>query len=239
MITEIPIDKILFLDIETVPNHAHYADLPERFQKLWDKKAKRLVTEDQTPDEVYNMAGIFAEFGKIVCISVGFITRTGDGETLRITSFANDDEQVLLQEFSALLNKHFYDIKQHKLCGHNGKEFDFPFLARRMLIHGMPLPNLLNIGGLKPWENPHLDTMTYWKFGEYKNFTALDLLAAIFDIPTPKDDIDGSMVYGVYYEDNDLDRIVEYCQKDVVTLVQVFLRLAGKPLIHDENIKMV
>lgn len=239
MLANIDIEKVLFLDIETVPQHPVYADAPERIQKLWDKKSKSFTPEDETSADVYNRAGIYAEFGKIVCISVGFIKHTTDGLVLRITSFANDDEKVLLQEFSNLLNQHFNNIGKHRLCGHNGKEFDFPFIARRMLVHGMPLPVLLNIGGLKPWENPHLDTMTYWKFGEFKNFTSLDLLAAIFDIPTPKDDIDGSQVYGVYYENNDLDRIVEYCQKDVVTLVQVYRKLAGNALIKEENIKMV
>ena len=239
MLANIDIEKVLFLDIETVPEYPEYKDVPERFQKLWDKKSKNFTPEDETSADVYNRAGIYAEFGKIVCISVGFIKRTPEGLVLRITSFANDDEAILLNEFSGLLNHHYNDIKQHMLCGHNGKEFDFPYIARRMIVHGMNLPNLLNIGGLKPWENPHLDTMTYWKFGEYKNFTSLDLLAAIFNIPTPKDDIDGSQVYGVYYEDNDLDRIVEYCQKDVVTLVQVYRKLAGQGLIDDSNIKMV
>ncbi|UTW68076.1 3'-5' exonuclease [bacterium SCSIO 12643] len=239
MLAHIDIEKVLFLDIETVPEYPNYTDVPERFQKLWDKKSKSFVGEEETSADVYNRAGIYAEFGKIVCISVGFVARTSEGLTLRITSFANDDESILLNEFATLLNKHYYNIQMHRLCGHNGKEFDFPFIARRMLIHGMALPALLNIGGLKPWENPHLDTMTYWKFGEFKNFTSLDLLAAIFEIPTPKDDIDGSQVYGVYYEENDLDRIVEYCQKDVVTLVQVYRRLAGQSLIEESNIKMV
>ncbi len=239
MLAHIDIEKVLFLDIETVSEHPTYADVPERIQKLWDKKSKSFTPEGETSSDVYNRAGIYAEFGKIVCISVGFVMRTPDGLTLRVKSFANDDEVILLNEFSSLLNQHYNDLKKHMLCGHNGKEFDFPYIARRMLIHGMQLPNLLNIGGLKPWENPHLDTMTYWKFGEFKNFTSLDLLAAIFNIPTPKDDIDGSQVYGVYYEENDLDRIVEYCQKDVVTLVQVFRKLAGQSLILDENIKMV
>lgn len=233
------IENILFLDIETVPEYPNYSDVPDRFQKLWDKKSRSFTPEGETSSDVYNRAGIYAEFGKIVCISVGLIRRTTDGLTLRIKSFANDDEVVLLQEFTELLNQHYNNLKVHRLCGHNGKEFDFPFIARRMLIKGMALPELLNIGGLKPWENPHLDTMTYWKFGEFKNFTSLDLLAALFDVPTPKDDIDGSQVYGVYYEENDLDRIVEYCQKDVVTLVQVYLKLAGKPTIDVDNIKMV
>jgi uncharacterized protein YprB with RNaseH-like and TPR domain len=239
MLANIDIEKVLFLDIETVPEYPNYSDVPERFQKLWDKKSKFLCTEEETPSDVYNKAGIYAEFGKIVCISVGFVLRAESGLTLRITSFANDDEVVVLREFSSLLNKHYNSIQMHRLCGHNGKEFDFPFIARRMLVHGLELPVLLNIGGLKPWENPHLDTMTYWKFGEFKNFTSLDLLAAIFKIPTPKDDIDGSQVYGVYYEENDLDRIVEYCQKDVVTLVQVYRRLAGQSLIEKSNIKMI
>ena len=239
MLANIDIEKVLFLDIETVPEYPQYEDVPERFQKLWDKKSKSLRSDEESSSDVYNKAGIYAEFGKIVCISVGFVARTSDGLTLRIKSFGNDDEMVVLKEFSTLLNKHYNSIHTHRLCGHNGKEFDFPFIARRMLVHGMELPTLLNIGGLKPWENPHLDTMTYWKFGEFKNFTSLDLLAAIFNVPTPKDDIDGSQVYGVYYEENDLDRIVEYCQKDVVTLVQVYRRLAGQSLIDESNIKMV
>lgn len=233
------IENVLFLDIETVPEYPKYTDVPERFQKLWDKKSKNFTPEDETSSDVYNRAGIYAEFGKIVCISVGFVARTTAGLTLRIKSFANDDESILLNEFANLLNNHYNNRAQFKLCGHNGKEFDFPFIARRMLVHGMGLPILLDIGGLKPWENPHLDTMTYWKFGEFKNFTSLDLLAAIFDVPTPKDDIDGSQVYGVYYEENDLDRIVNYCQKDVVTLVQVYRKLDGQSLIEDGNIKMV
>ena len=233
------IENVLFLDIETVPEYPNYSDVPERFQKLWDKKSKNFTPEGETSSDVYSRAGIYAEFGKIVCISVGFVTRTTDGLVLRIKSFGNDDETILLNEFSDLLNKHYNNRAIHKLCGHNGKEFDFPFIARRMLVHGMRLPVLLDIGGLKPWENPHLDTMTYWKFGEFKNFTSLDLLAAIFDVPTPKDDIDGSQVYGVYYEENDLDRIVEYCQKDVVTLVQVYRKLDGQSLIDASNIKMV
>ncbi|MFT4754336.1 MAG: hypothetical protein ACI9GM_000291 [Salibacteraceae bacterium] len=239
MLSNIDIEKVLFLDIETVPEYPNYTDVPERFQKLWDKKSKSFTPEDETAASVYNRAGIYAEFGKIVCISVGFLARNSEGLVLRIKSFANDDEKILLAEFSSLLNQHYNNKDHYKLCGHNGKEFDFPFIARRLLVHGMPLPVLLNIGGLKPWENPHLDTMTYWKFGEYKNFTSLDLLAAIFNVPTPKDDIDGSQVYGVYYKENDLDRIVEYCQKDVVTLVQVYRKLAGQALIEDHQIKMV
>jgi uncharacterized protein YprB with RNaseH-like and TPR domain len=238
MFAQIDIEKILFLDIETVPQYPTYSDVPERFQKLWDKKAGILAREEESPEELYNRAGIYAEFGKIICISVGFVTRTTEGLTLRIKSFANDDERLLLNEFAQLLHKHYND-QTHRLCGHNGKEFDFPYIARRMLIHGMKLPKILDIGGLKPWENPHLDTMTFWKFGDYKNYTSLDLLAAVFAIPTPKDDIDGSQVYGVYYQQNDLDRIVEYCQKDVVTLVQVFRKLAGDKLIPEENVKMV
>lgn len=239
MLNNIDIEKVLFLDIETVPEYPEYKDVPERFQKLWDKKSKSFTPENETSADVYNRAGIYAEFGKIVCISVGFVKRTADGLSLRIKSFANDDEKILLDEFSSLLNQHYNSIQNYRLCGHNGKEFDFPFIARRMLVHQMDLPVLLNIGGLKPWENPHLDTMTYWKFGEFKNFTSLDLLAAIFNVPTPKDDIDGSQVYGVYYEENNLDRIVEYCQKDVVTLVQVYRKLAGQNLIEEANIKMV
>lgn len=233
------IEKILFLDIETVSQFADYNDVPERFQKLWTNKAKFLSKAGETPDELYERAGIYAEFGKIVCISVGIVRKTdGNQHALRLKSFAGDDEYALLADFSAMLEKH-YSHPSSILCGHNAKEFDFPYIARRMLIHGMRLPKSLNLAGLKPWEIPHLDTMEMWKFGDYKNFTSLDLLAAVFNIPTPKGDIDGSMVRSVYYHEKDLPRIVEYCQKDVATLVQVFLRLLGESLIPEDAITVV
>jgi len=240
MLEKIDIENVLFLDIETVPAFAKYSQLSERMQKLWDKKAERLSPvnnspEDKTsPEQKYPRAGIYAEFGKIICISVGAFVK---GE-FRIKSFWGHDEKVLLTEFAALLNKR-YNRPEHLLCAHNGKEFDFPYMARRMLVMGIAIPHILDLSGKKPWEVNLLDTMELWKFGDYKNYTSLDLLAAIFDIPTPKDDIDGSQVAEVYYTEEDLPRIVHYCTKDVLTVAQIFRRYRGETLIEENDVVVV
>jgi 3'-5' exonuclease len=239
MLEKIDIENVLFLDIETVPASPSYNQLSERLQKLWNRKAERLSPPDKkdeaaSPEQLYGRAGIYAEFGKIICISVGAFLK---GE-LRIKSFSGHDEKELLTEFANLLNKR-YNRPEHLLCAHNGKEFDFPFMARRMLVLGIPIPQILDLSGKKPWEVNHLDTMELWKFGDYKNYTSLDLLAAIFEIPTPKDDIDGSQVAEVYYKENNLPRIVHYCSKDVLTVAQIFRRYRGEPLIEDEAVIIV
>ena len=240
MLEKIDIENVLFLDIETVPALADYSQLDERMKKLWNKKAERLnsytntTDENQSPEQLYGRAGIYSEFGKIICISVGAFLK---GE-FRIKSFAGHDEKALLTEFAELLNKR-YNRPEHMLCAHNGKEFDFPYMARRMLVLGIAVPQILDLSGKKPWEVNHLDTMELWKFGDYKNFTSLDLLAAIFNIPTPKDDIDGSQVADVYYNQNDLPRIVHYCTKDVLTVAQIFRRYRGEPLIEDNAVIVV
>ena len=231
MLQQLNLERVLFLDIETVPQHANYKDVPERLKALWDKKAGFLARNEESPEELYGRAGIYAEFGKIVCISVGFIH---SGE-IRLKSFYGHNEKELLQGFSELLTG-FFGRNDQLLSAHNGKEFDFPYIARRLLINGLPLPHLLDIAGKKPWEIQHLDTMELWKFGDFKNYTSLNLLTAVFDIPSPKDDIDGSMVYSVYYEENDLQRIMEYCQKDVVALIQLMRKYKGQDLIADEFI---
>ncbi len=232
MLYQLNIEKILFLDIETVPMVSDYDKLPEEFRKLWDKKAERIrQNEDETPDLLFNRAGIYSEFGKIICISVGFIKN----EKFRVKSFYSDDESELLKGFANLLNKH-YNKPDNMLCGHNGKEFDFPYIARRMLVNGIELPYILNTAGKKPWEVSHLDTMELWKFGDRKNYTSLELLASIFGIPTPKDDIDGSMVAEVYYKEKDLERIAAYCQKDTLTVAQLLLSFLGKPIIKEEDV---
>ncbi len=232
MLQQLNFQNVLFLDIETVSAFPTYNDMPERFQRLWEHKAERLKkSENETPDQIYSKAGIYAEFGKIICISVAFF----NGNELRVKSFFGDDEKILLKEFSELITKHF-NGRQHLLCAHNGKEFDYPYIARRLLINGLKLPYSLNLAGKKPWNVPHLDTMDLWKFGDYKHYTSLDLLAAAFDIPTPKDDIDGSDIGRVYWEENDLERIVHYCQKDVITVAQLLLKYLGKSLIKEEYI---
>jgi len=234
MLDTIKITNVLFLDVETAPLVYKYKDLSEKMKPLWDSKFRPDRYRDQqaeTPETLYKKAGIYAEFAKIICISVGYFNEG----TFRVKSFYGDDEKEILETFSALLNKHF-NRKEHLLCAHNGKEFDFPFLCRRMLINGLKLPKTLNISGKKPWEVNHLDTMELWKFGDYKNFTSLNLLAGIFNIPTPKDDIDGSDVARVYWEEKDLKRIVTYCQKDVLTVAQLLLRFMGQPLIENKNV---
>ncbi|MFA5971519.1 MAG: 3'-5' exonuclease [Lentimicrobiaceae bacterium] len=240
MLEKIDIENVLFLDIETVPAFPEYNQMSERLQKLWNKKAERLSSYSNTPDEaispehLYGRAGIYAEFGKIICISVGAFLK---GE-LRIKSFSGHDEKLLLTEFADLLNKR-YNRPEHLLCAHNGKEFDFPYMARRMIVLGIAIPQILDLSGKKPWEVNHLDTMELWKFGDYKNFTSLDLLAAILDIPTPKDDIDGSQVAEVYYKENNLQRIVHYCTKDVLTVAQIFRRYRGEALIEESSVVIV
>lgn len=237
MLNRMRLDHILFLDIETVPENESFEELNDEKKELWDHKSKYQRKDEFTAEEFYERAGIWAEFGKIICISVGYFNFKGDIRTFRTTSFYGD-EVKLLKEFKNLLLTHFSSTK-HLLCGHNAKEFDFPYIARRMIIHGIELPYKLNLFGKKPWEIPHLDTMELWKFGDYKHFTSLKLLANILGIPSPKQDIDGSMVRQVFYEEKDLDRIVTYCELDVVTTAQVFLRLRNDELLNAEEIKTV
>ena len=232
--------RSLFLDIETVPQEYAWNTLdPKTAQLFSDKTRFEQERNGKTAEELWGeRGGILAEFGKIVCIGVGSLHRKGEGHELRVTSFHGPNEYDVLQRFADLLNRH-YNSDDHWLCAHNGKEFDFPYMARRMLVLGIAVPHILDLSGKKPWEVNHLDTMELWKFGDYKNFTSLDLLAAIFNIPTPKDDIDGSQVADVYYNQNDLPRIVHYCTKDVLTVAQIFRRYRGEPLIEENAVVIV
>lgn len=233
------INNILFLDIETVPQFSSYNDLSEEWKQLWDLKSASLIKyhEGQTNETLYPRAGIYAEFGKIICISCGVLSGNGSERKMIIKSFSGEDEKILLYQFSEMLNKWAGDGPKF-LCAHNGKEFDFPYLCRRMIINSLPVPPVLNVAGKKPWETNHLDTMELWKFGDFKNYTSLNLLAHALGIPTPKDDIDGSVVWEVFWKEKNLARIVTYCQKDVVTAAQIFLRLNGEPAIKSENIEV-
>lgn len=237
MLEKIQLDKVLFLDIETVPQHQTFDEMSPEGQKLYDQKTKFLQKETDA-EGVYDRAGIYAEFGKIICISVGFVHETRTGREVRLKSFYHDDEETLLKQFVKLLEDR-YNTPYHILCGHNAKEFDFPFICRRLLINGMKLPSILDIAGKKPWEISHLDTMELWKFGDYKAYTSLALLCHVFKIPTPKDDISGADVARVYYEENDLQRIAKYCEKDVVALIQLYLKITGNSLVDESNIQMV
>jgi len=231
MLKKIPSHKVLFLDIETVPQVGNWDKLSPEWQSLWTKKVEKQLSEDETAEEFYGKrAGILAEFGKIICISCGIITNENQ---LKLKSFYGDDEVDILIGFNKLLHDSYFK-SDLILCAHNGKEFDFPFLARRMLINQIEIPTVLNLQGKKPWEIPHLDTMELWKFGDYKHYTSLNLLAAVLGIPTPKDDIDGSQVASVYYEENDLERIKVYCEKDVLTVAQIFRKFRGEGLLERE-----
>ena len=242
MLQQLPLENILCLDIETVPQYPDFDSTPEELRKLWLRKASNLKkSEDETEEGIYSRAGIYAEFGKIICISTGFLVIKDGQRSFRLKSFFGDDEKELLTEFGALLQQ-IHDTRQKGgkqsmvLCGHNAKEFDFPYISRRMIIHGIALPPQLDLFGKKPWEVPHIDTMELWKFGDYKSFTPLNLLAYILGIPSPKDDIDGSQVGNVYWQEKNLERIVTYCQKDVVTVMQILLRLKNESLLQTEEV---
>lgn len=241
---------ILFLDIETAPGVADYEDLGDEMQDLWAIKSQTILRKtigeeleyDEIADAFNTRAGIYAEFGKIICISVGFLTRQpGSNEPiLRLKSFSNHVEASLLEDFSELLNKHFNNPDKFAICGHNIKEFDIPYICRRMLVNQLPLPRMLDIAGKKPWETKHLlDTLELWKFGDLKNYTSLRLLAAVFGFPSPKDDISGSDVARVYWEDRDLDRIASYCEKDVLATVQLFLKMKRLPVLKEQQVLIV
>ncbi|KZS38075.1 3'-5' exonuclease [Aquimarina aggregata] len=234
MLHKLDLEHILFLDIETVPEHKDFDDLSDEMKYLWADKTKYQRKEDFSAEEFYDRAGIWAEFGKIVCISVGYFTFKGETRSFRTTSFYGEEKQLLLG-FKNLLETHF-NRPHHLLCAHNGKEFDFPYIARRMIIHSITLPYKLNLFGKKPWEVAHLDTLDLWKFGDYKHYTSLKLLTGILGIPSPKDDIDGSQVRQVYYEEGDIDRIIIYCEKDTVAVAQIILRLRQEELLSEDEV---
>lgn len=232
---------ILFFDIETAPQCEDYSELDEESKKFWDWKSS-YIKKEALPEETYERAGIYAEFGKIVCISCGYLKTENNNRLMRITSFYGDDEKKILSNFKETLETpkkknsseggYYFDT----LCGHNSKEFDIPYVARRMLINGIKLPSIINIAGKKPWEVNHLDTMDLWRFGDYKHYSSLALLTHIFGIPTPKDDINGSQVAEVYYKEKNYKRIAEYCAKDVKATIQLYLRLIGEDVIPEEKV---
>jgi len=240
MLDRLKFDDVLFLDIETVPQCLDFHQLDETTKRLWEHKSATLRKDGQTPDGVYERAGIYAEFGKIICISVGFAYYLSGGQlAFRIKSCFGDDESQLLLEFSEILNRFAAQHSNMQLCAHNGKEFDFPYIARRMLINGIRLPAQLDTAGKKPWEVPFIDTMELWRFGDYKSYTSLNLLTHIFDIPSPKDDIDGSQVASVYWHEKNLPRIARYCEKDVLSVAQLLLRYKGMKLIEPDNVNSI
>lgn len=238
MLEHIPLKNILFLDIETASQFETFDLAPKKIQDLWIKKAQYLRKENDTDDQLYRRAGIYAEFGKVICVSMGVLREVEGKIVLKVASLFDNDEKVLLEK----LKKYFELFSKGTelyLCAHNGKEFDFPYIARRMLVNNIRLPHVLDVGGKKPWEVTFIDTMELWKFGDGKKFTSLELLTEIFGIDSPKDDIDGSMVNELYWKEKDLHRIKAYCENDVIALTQLFLRLNSHPFIDRENVQKI
>lgn len=248
MVDPIDVSKVLFLDIETVSEQANYSELSDDFQKLWKLKCRQIlrqydeeISAEVAADVYTDKAGIFAEFGKIVCISVGIVYRNNEGQLhVRLKSFADQDERQVLVDFIELIEQYYNNPNSHFICGHNIREFDIPYVCRRMVIHQLPFPQVLNLAGKKPWETRHLlDTLELWKFGDYKHYTSLKLLAAVLGFPSPKDDIDGSEVGRVFWEENDLPRIAHYCEKDVLATIQLFLKYKRMPILTDEQVTFI
>ncbi|HQW92934.1 MAG TPA: ribonuclease H-like domain-containing protein [Ferruginibacter sp.] len=236
----IRIENLLLIDIETVSEYATFNELNKDWKQLWEEKVQRSLPEDTTAADFYpQRAGVMAEFAKVICISVGYFKREGKELKLRVKSFYGDDEKMLLQDFMAALQKMEINNNKWSFTGHNIKEFDIPFICRRLLINGLSIPPFLDFQNMKPWETNMVDTFQYWRFGDYKHYTSLKLLAAALQVPSPKDDIDGSMVGDVYWKEHNLERIVTYCQKDVVTTGNIVLRFKNLPLLPEEAVEIV
>lgn len=237
MLNHMHLQDLLVLDIETVSQCSSFNELDEEWQELWTRKVGALNNPEINASLIYDRAAIYAEFGKIVCIGLGIFHQEHGETNLRVKAISGHNEKEILLEFSELLNSRFNQPK-HLLVAHNGKEFDFPFLCRRMLINGINIPGILDISGKKPWEINHIDTMELWKFGDYKNYTSLNVLAKCFGIPSPKDDIDGSMVGHTYWQLNDIKRIADYCKKDIVTTAQVLLKYKNLSVLEEQKINI-
>lgn len=236
----IRLDNLLLIDIETVSEHALFDTLSEEWQSLWNEKVQRTLPEDVTAEAFYpQRAGVMAEFAKVICISIGYFRKEGNKQQLRLKSFYGDDEKILLQDFMAALHKMESSNCKWSFTGHNIKEFDIPFICRRLLINGLVIPQFLDFQNMKPWETNMVDTFQYWRFGDYKHYTSLKLLAAALHVPSPKDDIDGSMVGEVYWKEKNLERIVTYCQKDVITTGNIILRFKNLPILSEDQIVIV
>lgn len=238
MLENVKLNRVIFIDIETVSQEKSFKKLSPEWKALWERKSSYLIKDDQTPEEIYTRAGIYAEFGKVICISIGIYRDFKEHKVFRIKSFYGDDEKKVLTDFCELIRKSFQS-SDFFLCAHNGKEFDFPFLARRILVNGIKLPDILNIAGRKPWEVQHLDTLQLWRFGDYKNYTSLDLLTRLFGIKSPKSDMDASDVGRVYWEEKDMERIVEYNRNDTLAMAQLLLVYKGLPQLKESEIEII
>lgn len=238
MLNNINIYDLLFLDIETVPVESDHESLLPHFKEFWEKRSSAFRKESESASDVYGRAGLDAEFGKIICISVGILKKENNKNFFRVKSFFGDDEKLLLTDFSGMLSQYIQKRDIH-LCAHNGKNFDFPFISRRMLVNGVRLPQILDNAGKKPWESRFLDTMELWKFGDYRHYVSLDLLAELFSIETPKEEMNGSMVSDVYWKEKDLQKIVRYCEQDVLCVAQLILKFKGEDPIPQQNIQSI
>lgn len=236
----VPLENLFLMDIETVSSKESFHLLEDHWKELWGEKIKRHLSPDSTPEEMYpQRAAIFAEFARVICISFGYFKKENEGWELRIKSLYGHNEQRILEEFSATINNLPANKKNWIFTGHNVKEFDIPFLCRRMLANNVSIPKRLNFQNMKPWETPILDTLHLWRFGDYKNYTSLKLLAAVLGVPSPKDDIDGSQVGNVYWKEKDLKRISVYCEKDVLTVGNIMLRFRGLPILNEGQVVFV
>ena len=235
------INNLLLLDIETVPQFENYDLLSPAWQTLWNDKISKTVPENTIPKESYkNRAGILAEFGKVVCISTAFYYLNEEKQTsLKVKSIFGENEKEILVAFIQVCNKVYFHNPHFQFAGHNVKEFDIPYLCRRMIVNQLALPEYLLIHEKKPWEVKIFDTLNWWKFGDHKNYISLHLLANVLGLPTSKDDIDGSMVQDVYYKEKNLQRIADYCEKDVILTANIILRFLNLPIVQGENVMIV
>lgn len=243
MFTKETLSKMLFLDIETVRSHKSYQELSTGMQKMWEHKAESIKIKEEIPENPWTpeqkfmeRAAIYAEFGRVVCVSVGYILWEGEEPQIKVKSFYDVDEAKLLEQFKQMLESP--RLQGWQLCAHNGKEFDFPYLCRRFLINKISLPRILQTQGKKPWETPFVDSMELWKFGDYKNYTKLELLCEVFGIPSPKSDMDGSMVGDVFWNEFDEERIARYCEQDVIATAQLLLAYSGMALVTDKIFRL-
>lgn len=240
MLDNYNVEEIVFIDAETIPAAPSFDELSSDWQKHWIHKMKYQIREGESAEELYERAGIYAEFGRIICISSGYLFKKKNEFFFRIKSFYDKEEKELLQNFFNAFEL-FEKAGKNRLCAHNGQEFDFPYITRRALVNGLQIPKILDIAGSKPWEvrEQLIDTLQLWKFGDYKHYTSLGLLCSLFNIPTPKDEMDGSQVASVYQEEGGLDRIIRYCEKDTLAVANLLLSYKGMPIIPAENMEVV
>lgn len=237
------LNQLLIIDIETVSQYPGFECMDDSWKQLWQEKVMKILPAGVSAAEFYlQRAGVMAEFAKIICISVGWLKQDESGVDMFLRSFFGNDEHELLSKFIVAMNERNEGLNDWCFVGHNIKEFDIPFICRRLLVHGLPIPNYLDFQNKKPWETNLIDTFQYWRFGDYKNYTSLKLLSAVLQVPSSKEDIDGSMVGALYWasdpveQQNNVHRIVAYCQQDVVATGNILLRFKGMSLLNQQQI---